>query len=49
MTTKFGEHNVMYRGPIYWNMLPLMIKSSATFDQFKLALKSYNGFHYMDL
>ena len=46
--TKFGEHNVAYRGPIYWNLLPLAIKSLLTFEQFKTAIKSYAGFHYLN-
>ena len=45
--TKFGEHNVAYRGPVYWNCLPLNIKSYTSFEQFKTVLKPYTGFHYM--
>ena len=47
MNTKFGEHNVAYHGPVYWNQLPLEIKSCQSFEQFKIAMKSYGGFHYM--
>ncbi len=47
MNTKFGEHNVAYRGPVYWNWLPYCIKSSASFEEFKAAIKSYTGFHYI--
>ena len=47
VNTKFGEHNVAYRGPVYWNQLPLHIKSCSSFEQFKGALKSYNGFHFI--
>ena len=30
--TKFGEHNVAFRGPTYWNLLPLSLKSLTSFD-----------------
>ena len=43
--TKFGEHNVAYRGPVYWNHLPLNIKSCTSFEQLKVALRDYAGFH----
>ena len=45
--TKFGEHNIAYRGPVYWNLLPLNVKSCVSFDQFKSSLKSYTDFRYM--
>ena len=47
VNTKFGEHNVAYHGPVYWNQFPLDIKSCTSFDQFKLSLESFIGFHYM--
>ena len=47
MNMTFVEHNVAYRGPMYWNWLPYNIESSPTFDQCKAAVKSYNGFHYI--
>ena len=42
--TKFGEHNVAFRGPTHWNTLPFTLKSKPSFDQFKEAMKSYTGF-----
>ena len=44
VNTKFGEHNMLFRGPIYWNQLPLHIKASSSFEQFKVAIKAYDGF-----
>ena len=42
--TKFGEHNMAYRGAIYWNQLPLHIKQAGSLDAFKCKMKSYPGF-----
>ncbi len=42
--TKFGEHNVAFRGPIYWNQLPIVLRLSETLDQFKNAVNKYDGF-----
>ncbi len=45
--TKFGEHNLAFRGSKDWNTLPLPLKSTPTYDQFKSAIKKYDGFHYL--
>ncbi len=42
--TKFGEHNVAYRGPVYWNELPIKIRMSESLEQFKRAVNTYDGF-----
>ena len=42
--TKFGEHNVAFRGPTYWNYLPCDIRFSKTLNQFKNAVNRYKGF-----
>ncbi len=44
VNTKFGEHNMAYRGPVYWNSLPFHIKSCPSFECFKTAIKKYDGF-----
>ena len=42
--TRFGEHNVAYRGPTYYNTLPIDVHMSASIDQFKKAVNKYEGF-----
>ena len=42
--TMFGQKNLAYRGPLYWNALPTSLKASVSPDAFKKVLKSYNGF-----
>ena len=42
--TTFGQKNIAFRGTLYWNSLPLVLKSSQSPDAFKLALKKYPGF-----
>ena len=42
--TKFGEHNVAYRGPVYWNQLPINIRMSESLEQFKGVVNKYDGF-----
>ena len=42
--TKFGEHNVAYRGPVYWNQLPINIRMSESLEQFKGSVNKYDGF-----
>ena len=42
--TRFAENNVRYRGPIHWNSLPLCLKQSPSFEQFKKGVKEYCGF-----
>ena len=41
--TKFAENNLRYRGPVYWNSLPLHLKQSTSFEQFKKGVKNYGG------
>ena len=42
--TKFGEHNVAYRGPVYFNQLPIAMRMSETLEQFKRSVNKYDGF-----
>ena len=42
--TAFGQRNIVYRGRIYWNSLPIAIKASPSTDSFKQAIKKYPGF-----
>ncbi len=44
VNTKFGENNMSYRGPIYYNSLPYHIKSCSSFECFKCAIKKYDGY-----
>ena len=36
VNTKFGEHNMLYRGPVYWNQLPQNIKQVAPLINLRL-------------
>ena len=42
--TAFGRHNIAYRGGMYWNTLPVVVKMNDRADKFKNALKQYPGF-----
>ena len=42
--TLFGQKNLAYRGPYYWNSLPVHIKASTPPEAFEKALKSHSGF-----
>ena len=42
--TKFAENNLRYRGPVNWNSLPLCLKKIPSFEQFKKAMREYDGF-----
>ena len=42
--TRFGEHNVAYRGPTYYNQLPITLRMSQSMDQFKNTVNKYDGF-----
>ena len=42
--TKFGEHNMSQRGPRAWIKLPLDIKEANGFSDFKMAIKTFDGF-----
>ncbi len=42
--TKFGEYNVAYRAPVYWNQLPITICKSGSLEQFKGVVNKYDGF-----
>ena len=42
--TKFGERNAKFWGPSYWNQLPIWIKNCSSYEQFKEAIKKYDGF-----
>ena len=42
--TAFGQRNLVYRGCLYWNSFPVLMKMSESADSFKNALKTYPGF-----
>ena len=42
--TKFGERNLAYRDKLYWNALPLRLKTIPSLDQFKNNVKKFDVF-----
>ena len=42
--TAFGQKNITFRGSVYWNSLPLALKSCESADSFKRSIKTYSGF-----
>ena len=42
--TQFAERNFTYRGPVYWNLLPVEVKQASSFDNFKKLIKEFKGF-----
>ncbi len=42
--TSFGQKNLVVRGCTYWNTLPEDVKSRSSPDNFKKAIKAYQGF-----
>ena len=42
--TKYGEINFPWRSYNYWQVLPVIIRTSDSVNAFKTAIKSFNGF-----
>ena len=45
-TVKYGKQSFEYMGAFIWNSLPINIKSSTTYTEFKTKLKNWNGPNY---
>ena len=41
-TVQFGMRSIAYQGPLVWNALPINVKNSTDFMQFKNSLRSSN-------
>ena len=41
-TVQFGMRSIAYQGPLVWNALPINVKISTDFMQFKYSLRSSN-------
>ena len=41
-TVQFGMRSIAYKGPLAWNALPIKVKNSTDFMQFKNSLRSSN-------